>query len=156
MKQTGNFAVYPSLRNRVVLVSGGASGIGESIVEAFALQHARVAFLDIQDAAAEALIKRIQSSGFPAPAYFHCDLTDPRNIPVTMQTIVERFDHVDVLVNNAGNDSRHKIEDITPEFWDQIMAVNLRHQFFLIQSVIPAMKTNTRGSIINMSSPSPG
>ena len=152
MKETDKFAVYPSLRNRVVLVSGGASGIGESIVEAFALQHSRVAFLDIQDDAAEALITRIHSCGLPTPVYFHCDLADPQAIPATLQSILEQFDRVDVLVNNAGNDSRHKIEDVTPQLWDQIMATNLRHQFFLIQSVIRSMKANTRGSIINMSS----
>lgn len=152
MKQINNFAVYPSLGHRVVVVSGGASGIGESIVEAFALQHARVAFLDVQDAAADALITRIKSCGLPEPVYFHCDLADPQAIPASMPGILEQFGQVDVLVNNAGNDSRHKIEDVTPQLWDQIMATNLRHQFFLIQSVIPSMKSNTRGSIINMSS----
>lgn len=152
MNETDPFAVYPSLRDRLVVVSGGASGIGESIVQAFATQHARVVFLDIQDAAAHALIARIQSSGLPAPVYCHCDLVDPAAIRSTMLTIIEQFHAVDVLVNNAGDDTRHKTEEVTPALWDQIMAVNLRHHFFLIQSVIPSMKRNARGSIINMSS----
>jgi D-xylose 1-dehydrogenase len=152
MEGTGNFAVYPSLRDRVVVVSGGASGIGEAIVAAFAMQHARVAFLDIQDAAAEAPISRTRSSGFPAPAYFHCDLTEVSAIQATTQKILERFATVDVLVNNAGNDTRHKTEEVTSDFWDKTIAVNLKHQFFLAQAVIPSMKKAGRGSIINMSS----
>jgi NAD(P)-dependent dehydrogenase (short-subunit alcohol dehydrogenase family) len=149
---TGKFAVYPSLRDRVVVVSGGASGIGEAIVEAFATQHARVAFFDIQDAAAEALISRISSAGFPAPDYFHCDLTDVAAIQAATQKILERFEGVDVLVNNAGNDTRHRTEEVTSDFWDKTMAVNLKHQFFLTQVVVPSMKKAARGSIINMSS----
>ena len=147
-----NFGIYPSLKDRAVVVSGGATGIGEFIVSAFAAQGARVAFLDIQDAAADALLERIQSSGFPAPAYYHCDLTDVAAIQTTMRKILERSGSVDVLVNNAGNDSRHKIEDVTPEFWDKTMAVNLKHQFFLAQAVISSMKGARRGSIVNMSS----
>jgi len=113
MESTGKFAIYPSLRDRLIVLSGGASGIGEAIVEAFAMQQSRVAFLDIQDTAAEALISRIQSSGFPVPVYYHCDLTDVAAIQATMQMILERFKAVDVLVNNAGNDTRHKIEEVT-------------------------------------------
>ena len=143
---------YPSLRNRVVVVTGGASGIGEAIVEAFARQHAQVAFLDIQDAAADILTKKIQSAGLPPPAFFHCDLSDIAAIKASVQEIFERFNRVDVLVNNAGNDSRHSIEEVTPEYWDQSMAVNLKHQFFVAQAVIPSMRQAGRGSIINMSS----
>jgi len=152
MEITGKFALYPSLRDRLIVVSGGASGIGEAIVEAFAMQQARGAFLDIQDKAAEALLGRIQSSGFSAPTYYHCDLTDIAAIQATSQRILERFKAVDVLVNNAGNDSRHKVEEVTSEFWDKTIAENLKHQFFLAQAVIPSMKEAGRGSIINMSS----
>jgi NAD(P)-dependent dehydrogenase (short-subunit alcohol dehydrogenase family) len=152
MQGADNCAIYPSLNNRVIVVSGGASGIGEAIVEAFANQHASVVFLDIQDAAAQALIDRIQSSGFPAPAYYHCDLTDVAAIQTTTRRILDRFKSVDVLVNNAGDDTRHKIEEVTSDFWDKTIAVNLKHQFFLAQSVIPSMKQAGRGSIINMSS----
>ena len=152
MQGADNCAIYPSLNNRVIVVSGGASGIGEAIVEAFANQHASVVFLDIQDAAAQALIDRIQSSGFPAPAYYHCYLTDVAAIQTTTRRILDRFKSVDVLVNNAGDDTRHKIEEVTSDFWDKTIAVNLKHQFFLAQSVIPSMKQAGRGSIINMSS----
>jgi NAD(P)-dependent dehydrogenase (short-subunit alcohol dehydrogenase family) len=148
----GNFAHYPSLRDRVVVVTGGASGIGEAIVEAFAKQDARVAFLDIQDAAAQQLIQRIDSAGFPAPAYYPCDLT---NIPAVQRTVAEILDAlsaVDVLINNAGNDTRHSVEEVTPEYWDRSIAINLKQQFFMIQAVIPAMKKARRGSIVNMSS----
>jgi NAD(P)-dependent dehydrogenase (short-subunit alcohol dehydrogenase family) len=152
MDNTGRLAIYPSLTGRLIVVSGGASGIGEAIVEAFAMQQARVAFLDIQDTAAEALISRIQSSGFSAPVYYHCDLTDVGAIQATMQKILERCKTVDVLVNNAANDTRHRVEEVTSDFWDKTMAENLKHQFFLAQAVIPSMKKVSRGSIINMSS----
>lgn len=134
------------------MVTGGASGIGEAIVEAFAGQGARVVFLDIQDAAAEALVRRIETGGFPAPLYFHCDLADIAELEGVMRQVHERFSLVDVLVNNAGNDSRHAIEEVTSEFWDRTMAVNLKHQFFMAKAVIPGMKKAGRGSIINMSS----
>jgi D-xylose 1-dehydrogenase len=152
MEDTAKFASYPSLRDRLIIVSGGATGIGEAIVEAFAMQHSRVVFLDIQDAAAEALIRRIQSSGFSSPVYYHCDLREVVAIQATTQKILDHFGAVDVLVNNAGNDTRHKIEEVTSDFWDETLAVNLKHQFFLAQSVIPSMKKAGRGSIINMSS----
>jgi len=148
-KQMGS---YPSLRDRVVVVTGGASGIGEAIVEAFAMQKSRVAFLDIQDVAANLLIQKIHSAGFTPSVYFHCDLSDAAAIKAAVEGILERFNTVDVLVNNAGNDSRHSIEEVTPEYWDQAMAVNLKHQFFMTQAMIPSMKQAGRGSIINMSS----
>lgn len=152
MKNTGSFATYPSIRDRVIVVTGGASGIGEAIVEACALQNARVAFLDIQDAAAEQLIRRIQASGFTPPVYYHCDLTDIAALKEVSERILNTFLTVDVLVNNAGNDTRHLIEEVTAASWDQSMAINLKHQFFMAQAVIPAMKKAGRGSIINMSS----
>jgi D-xylose 1-dehydrogenase len=145
-------ASYPSLRDCVVVVTGGASGIGEAIVEAFAMQNSRVAFLDIQDAAAERLIHKIEAAGFTPPVYFHCDLNDVAAIKASVENIHERFSTVDVLVNNAGNDSRHSVEEVTPESWDRVMAVNLKHQFFMSQAVIPFMKQAGGGSIINMSS----
>jgi D-xylose 1-dehydrogenase len=143
---------YPSLRDRVVAVTGGASGIGEAIVEAFAAQNSRVAFLDIQDAAADQLIHKIEAAGCTPPVYFHCDLNDVAAIKASVEDILRRFKTVDVLVNNAGNDARHSIEEVTSESWDQAMAVNLKHQFFISQAVIPSMKQAGRGSIINMSS----
>lgn len=152
MESTGKFAIYPSLKDRVVVVSGGASGIGEAIVEAFAQQRAQVVFLDIQDSLADALIRRAELSKGAPPAYYHCDLTDIAALQETTRKILQRFRAVDVLVNNAGDDTRHRIEEVSSDFWDKAMAVNLKQQFFLTQSLIPAMKEAGRGSIINMSS----
>jgi NAD(P)-dependent dehydrogenase (short-subunit alcohol dehydrogenase family) len=146
------FAHYPSLKDRVVLVTGGATGIGESIVRHFARQGSRVVFLDIQDEPAEALVEGIGGEGSPAPEYVHCDLTEVEVLKAAVQGVLAKHGQVDVLVNNAANDQRHKIEDVTQEYWDRSMAVNLRPQFFTIQSVLPAMRAAGRGSIINMSS----
>jgi D-xylose 1-dehydrogenase len=143
---------YPSLRDRVIVITGGASGIGEAVVEACAWQNARTVILDIQDAAAEQLTLRIEAAGLLPPTYYHCDLTDIAALQRTVHEILGRFQTVDVLVNNAGNDTRHSIEDVTSASWDQSIAINLKHQFFMMQAVIPAMKKAGRGSIINMSS----
>jgi NAD(P)-dependent dehydrogenase (short-subunit alcohol dehydrogenase family) len=152
MGQPGIFATYPSLRERVIVVTGGASGIGEAIVEACAMQGARVAFLDIQDAAAETLIDRLAAVGVTRPVYYHCDLTNVDMLQTSVRQILDTFQTVDVLVNNAGNDTRHSIADVTSESWDQSISVNLKHQFFMAQAVIPAMQKARRGSIVNMSS----
>ena len=150
--QPSSFASYPSLRGRVAVVTGGASGIGEHIVEHFAHQGAYVAFLDIQNDAGQQLARKIRQSGAPEPLFFPCDLTDIAVVRACITSVLEKFNTIDVLVNNAGNDARHKTEDVTPEYWDRAMAVNLRHQFFVTQSVIPAMKKAARGAIINLSS----
>jgi D-xylose 1-dehydrogenase len=152
MEKADGFASYPSLRDRVIIVTGGATGIGEAIVEAFAMQNAQVAFLDIQDEAADRLTKRLTLDGAAVPAYYHCDLTNIGEVQHTIRTIMHRFHAVDVLVNNAGNDTRHKIAEVTSAYWDQAIAVNLKHQFFMAQAVIPSMQKAQRGSIINMSS----
>jgi len=152
MHSAETFASYPSLRDRLIVITGGASGIGEAIVEAFAVQNSRVVFLDIQDSPAEHLIRRIDSAGFTAPIFYHCDLTDIASLEEVMGKVLGSFAAVDVLVNNAGNDGRHSIEEVSSAYWDQSMAVNLKHQFFMAKSVIPGMKKAGRGSIINMSS----
>jgi NAD(P)-dependent dehydrogenase (short-subunit alcohol dehydrogenase family) len=152
METTQNFATYPSLRDRVVIVTGGASGIGEAIVEAFAAQHSRVAFLDLQAEAGHALAERIAGQRCPKPHFYKCDLTDIAALQATLASILDTFGTIDVLVNNAGNDTRHTIEEVTPESWDSAIAVNLKHQFFMAQGVIPAMRKAGRGAIINMSS----
>lgn len=146
------FATYPSLRDRAVLITGGATGIGESLVSHFARQGARVAFLDIQDEPAHALANTLAAEGCPRPFYLHCDLT---NIPALQEAVAQvltTLGTVDVLVNNAANDQRHRLEDLTPEYWDRSMATNLRPHFFTIQAVMPAMRRQRHGSIINMSS----
>jgi|SRR6187402_987152 len=150
--ETEGFAIYPSLRGRSVVVTGGASGIGEYIVEAFARQGARVAFLDVQDEAAERLSSRLEGLGAARPLYVHCDLTDIDALREATARIIAELGGVEVLVNNAGNDLRHTIEEVTPEFWDRTLAVNLKHYFFMAQAVIPGMKAAGRGSIVNLSS----
>jgi D-xylose 1-dehydrogenase len=152
MNDASRRAIYPSLEDRVVVVTGGADGIGASIVEAFAMQHSQVVFLDIQDDLAKMLIERLEHSVSKAPIYHHCDLTDIDAVQRTVEEIVARFPVVDVLVNNAGNDSRHSAQEVTSSYWDQSMAVNLKHQFFMAQALMPAMRCAGGGSIINMSS----
>ena len=146
------FATYPSLRDRAVLITGGATGIGESLVSQFAQQGARVAFIDVQDAPGRALVEKLTSAGCPTPLYLHCDLTDVAALRNAVGKALEFLGTVDVLVNNAANDQRHSIDDVTPESFDRSIAVNLRPQVFMIQSVLPAMRKAGRGSIINMSS----
>jgi len=146
------FAVYPSLRGRAVLVTGGATGIGESLVQHFARQGSRVAFLDIQQQPAQELVEMLTYEGCPIPLFIRCDLTDIAALQTAVEEVVSEFGGVDVLVNNAANDQRHSIDEVTPEYWDHSMAVNLRPQFFTIQAVLPAMRAAQRGSIVNMSS----
>jgi NAD(P)-dependent dehydrogenase (short-subunit alcohol dehydrogenase family) len=146
------FAVYPSLRDRFVLITGGASGIGEAIVRAFAAQQARVAFLDIQDDAASRLVAEIVAAGHAAPLYLHCDLTQINALQQAVRAVIEHFGTIDILVNNAANDTRHSIDEVSSEDWDRSIAVNLKPHFFTAQAVIPAMKAAGGGSIINMSS----
>lgn len=146
------FAHYPSLRGRAVLVTGGATGIGESIVAHFARQGSRVAFFDIQDEPARKLVDALAAEGCPAPIYRHCDLTDVEALKRAVEEIVAALGGVYVLVNNAANDQRHSIDEVTQEYWDRSIAINLRPQFFMIQAVLPSMRRAGRGSIINMSS----
>jgi NAD(P)-dependent dehydrogenase (short-subunit alcohol dehydrogenase family) len=147
-----NFASYPSLRDRVVLVTGGGSGIGASIVELFALQGARVAFLEIVEDYANQLLASLNGRCEHAPTFVRCDLTDIAALRAAVTGIETRLGAVQVLVNNAANDDRHRMADVTPEYWDNRMNVNLRHQFFVAQAVAPGMIAAGAGSIINMSS----
>jgi D-xylose 1-dehydrogenase len=146
------FASYPSLEGRTVFVTGGGSGIGASIVEHLCAQHARVVFVDIERAASEALVETIARRGLPAPTFLSCDL---RDIPALRSAIAEagsRLGPIRVLVNNAANDERHAVADVTPEYWDDRFAVNLRHQFFAAQAVAPGMAAAGGGSIVNFGS----
>lgn len=145
------FARYPSLQDRVVLITGGATGIGAAMVEAFAGQGSRVAFLDIQADAGAALVGRL---GDPAHRllFLPCDLTDIAALRARIEQIRDALGPVTVLVNNAANDERHEVDAVTPDYWDQAMAVNLKHQFFAAQTVRPQMRAAGGGSIINFSS----
>ncbi len=146
------FASYPSLRNRPVLITGGASGIGSTLVEHFACQGSKVAFLDIASEQGARLVESISGTCEHTPVFLECDLTDIRSLGEAIAEIQEKLGPVEVLVNNAADDTRHSYRDITPEYWDAAMAVNLRHQFFAIQAVAPSMIAKRAGSIINMSS----
>jgi NAD(P)-dependent dehydrogenase (short-subunit alcohol dehydrogenase family) len=146
------FASYPSLRGRCVLVTGGAAGIGAAMVERFALQGARVAFCDLAVKEAEALVESLRDRNVPVPSFWRCDLTDIAALRATFAEIEASLGPIQVLVNNAANDDRHRSVEMTPEYWDDRMAVNLRHHFFAIQAVAPGMRKAGGGSIINMSS----
>ncbi len=146
------FATYPSLRDRVVFITGGASGIGAEEVTQFAAQGAHVAFVDIADDAAHALIGTLTVAGHRAPFYQHCDLKDIAALQAAIAEVGRRLGPITVLVNNAANDQRHKFEDVTVEYWDERLATNLRHQFFAIQAVAPMMRAAGGGSIINFGS----
>jgi D-xylose 1-dehydrogenase len=145
------YATFPSLRGRTVFVTGGGSGIGAGLVEAFHGQGARVAFVDIADGPSQALAARLAASG-DRPLYIRCDLTDIAALRAAINRAGDELGPIGVLVNNAGNDDRHLLADVTPEYWDNRMAVNLRHQFFAAQAVAPQMKGLGGGSIVNFSS----
>ena len=147
-----NTAIYPSLKDRVAFVTGGASGIGAAEVSSFAAQGARVAFVDIDDAAATQLVARIQAAGHPAPFYQHCDVRDIPALQAAIAVVGEKLGPITVLVNNAAHDQRHRFEDVTVEYWDERQAINLRHQFFCIQAVAPMMRAACGGAIINFGS----
>jgi D-xylose 1-dehydrogenase len=149
-----NDATYPSLRGRAVLITGGAGGIGASLVEHFCAQGARVGFLDIADAPAQALASRIEAAGWPRPHYGRVDLTNIDELRAAIRAAATALGPFHVLVNNAAHDERHRWQDVTPEYWEGRLAVNLRHQFFAIQAVAPAMIEAGGGSIINFGSTS--
>jgi NAD(P)-dependent dehydrogenase (short-subunit alcohol dehydrogenase family) len=149
---TDQYAQYPSLRGRRVLITGGASGIGESFVTLFAQQGAQVSFLDIQDQAATELATQVEAAGHPKPIYHDCDMTDVEAVRQSVAAAIDAMQGLDVLINNAGNDRRHTIEEVTPELWDRLMAVNLRHQFFATQVALPALRQSAAPAVINMSS----
>lgn len=141
-------AVYPSLANKTVVITGGGSGIGEVMVEGFVRQKSRVFFLDVAEAESKALVARLGGGA----EYHPCDLTDVDALRNTLSAIQAKAGPITVLVNNAANDDRHKVAEVTPEYWEQRLAVNLRHLFFAAQFVIAGMKQAGGGSIINLGS----
>lgn len=140
---------YCSLKDKVIWISGGASGIGEAYVDAFIAQGAKVAFIDFDKTAGDALVARLNT---PNVYFQYCDVRDIDLLKQTIHNTVEKFGKIDVLINNAARDDRHSFDEVTPEYWDERFATNVRHQFFAAQTVAPIMEKNGGGSIINMGS----
>ena len=143
------FATYPSLKGKSVLVTGGASGIGAEIVRAFAAQGARVGFIDLDGDAGAALVSEIGGGDVACEV---CDLRDIEALRGAIGALAERFGPQTALVNNAARDDRHDWKDVTPDYWDDRYDTNLRHHFFAIQAVAPGMIAAGGGSIVNMGS----
>jgi len=147
-------AIYPSLKGRSVFVTGGGSGIGASIVSHFVAQGSKVAFVDIAVEDSESLVKDLVDAGHDAPLFLPCDIRDIDALRAAIEETGRKHGPVTVLINNAAHDERHTIESVTPDYWDERMAINLRHQFFAAQAVVPMMKESGGGSIINFGSTS--
>ena len=146
---------YPSLGDRLVFISGGASGIGAALVQHFAQQGARVAFCDIDHAAGEALVAQINEQATPRihrPEFFTCDVRDIKAYQASLASLEQRSGAIRVLINNAGRDDRHALAELTEEYWDNCLALNLRHHVFAIQQVAPGMAAAGGGSVINLGS----
>lgn len=145
------YATYHDLAEKTVVVTGGGTGIGATMVDAFAKQGAQVVFLDIAEEASRELEQSLAGVARP-PKFLRCDLTDVEALGATFTAIEREFGTVDVLINNAANDNRHNVKDVTEKYWDDSLAVNLRHQFFCAQAVAPGMKAKGGGAILNFGS----
>lgn len=144
---------YPSLKDKVVFITGGATGIGAALVEAFALQGARVAFVDILTEQADQLVQKVSGlEGAIPPRFIHCDLTRTADLQAAIRDVGERIGTISVLLNNAASDTRHDFREVDEAYWNSRINVNLRHAFFAIQAVYPGMSANGGGSIINFGS----
>lgn len=145
------FATYPDLAGKRVLITGGGSGIGAGIVDAFVKQGAQVFFVDIVEDASHALVESLKDATH-APVFFKCDLTNLDALSQVIAQIEQEHGAIEVLINNAANDHRHEVKDVTAKYWDDSLAVNLRHQFFCAQAVAPGMKKAGGGVILNFGS----
>ena len=143
---------YASLQDRLVFISGGSSGIGAELVRAFAAQGSRVAFCGTRAEGGRELIDEVTAAGLPVPVYTACDVRDTTAYQALLAATIARHGPVHVLINNAGRDDRHRMEEVTPELWDDRLSLNLKHYFFAIQAVAPAMAAAGGGAIINMGS----
>ena len=149
---TTRYTQYASLLGRVVFISGGSSGIGAELVRAFAAQGAKVALCGTKPEGGRVLIDEVVASGHVAPWYAACDVRNVLAYQAVLARVVAELGPIRVLINNAGRDDRHAMEDVTPEFWDDRLALNLKHYFFAIQAVAPGMAAAGGGSVINMGS----
>ena len=146
------YVSYPSLRGRVAFITGGATGIGASIVEAFCRQGSKVSFIDIQEKPGQALCDRLEAETGVRPLFIPCDLRSIDALRLAIEQTQQALGNIGVLVNNAADDTRTDIKDVTPASWDDQMAINLRPSFFAAQAVYPQMKALGYGSIINFGS----
>ena len=144
-------AIYSDLAGKIVLVTGGASGIGEAIVRRFAQQNSIVVFFDIKIEEGTRLARELSGQGLSAH-FLNVDLTDIAALRAGVADARKAHGPINVLVNNAAHDERHPTEQMTPEYWDDRIAVNLKHQFFAAQAVLPDMKAANAGAIINFGS----
>jgi NAD(P)-dependent dehydrogenase (short-subunit alcohol dehydrogenase family) len=149
-------AIYPSLRGRSVFITGGGSGIGACLTESFARQGSLVAFVDIAEAASQALVQKLDDQGLARPWYRRVDVTDIPALQSAIRDAAKALGDFHVLINNVASDDRHSFMDVTPEYYDARIAVNQRPAFFAIQAVVPGMKKMGGGSIINVGSNSYG
>jgi len=152
MSKSISQATYPSLRDRAVFVTGGGSGIGAGIVSAFAAQGARVAFVDVAEAASRALADQVAAGGAAAPWWRVCDVRDVAALQAAIADAAAALGDFHALVNNVASDDRHSLEQVTLEYWDERIAINQRPAFFAIQSVVPGMRRLGGGSVINIGS----
>lgn len=145
-------AHYPSLKARVVFVTGGGGGIGAALTQAFHRQGARVAFVDIDDEASQALCDDLQAETGRAPLYRRCDIRDIEALKATIDEVSEALGPIRTLINNAANDDRHDWREVSVDYWDERMSLNLRPMFFAAQAVADRMAAAGGGSIINFGS----
>ena len=144
--------IYPSLAGKTVFITGGGSGIGAAFTQAFTLQKSRVAFVDIADEPSRTIMGQIQKETGTAPLFIPCDVRDIAALQGAIERTGSALGDIGVLINNAGNDDRHTLDQVTPAYWDDRISVNLRHMFFAAQAVLPQMKRLGGGAIINLGS----
>lgn len=146
------FAIYPSLEHKVVLITGGASGIGENIVEHFITQKSKVAFLDIEEKLGSDLVTKLEKKYNLKATFIKCNLKKIDELKKSIKLIREKLGPISILINNAANDERHNLDSVTPEYWDDRMNINLKHYFFATQAVYKDMKEMGTGTIVNIGS----
>lgn len=152
MTSPQTLAIFPSLRGRRIFITGGGTGIGAALVAAFAEQGAQVAFVDVAAAESAALAQQLAAAGHPVPWWRACDVRDVAALQGVIEEATRELGDFSTLVNNVARDDRHTIESVTPEYWDERMAVNQRPAFFAIQAIVPGMRRLGGGSVINMGS----
>ena len=145
-------SIYKSLENKVVIITGGSQGIGKSMVSEFVKQKSKVYFLDIDKEGALKLIDELEKQNFKKPFYYECNITNFKELTSVIEKIGEENGVIDVLINNAANDQRHKIQDVDEKLWKDRIDINLSHSFFAIKSSIPFLKKSKSASVINFSS----